>query len=774
MRWYARLKALMYQMAMCGVVAATLVAACWSANAAETPAAGVGLEDIFNLEVTSVSKKPEHLQDVASSIYVVSAEDIRRAGATSLQDILRLVPGVWIADQTNEVASMGIREAANLFQQSVNVLVDGVPVTSPVNGGLYFMGFQLPLHEIVRVEVIKGPGGTIYGANSATGIINIVTAGADESLGPRFAFDGGTQEYLSPSVRYGHRFSDQLSASAFFRFRNQAGFERNPLFDGDTVTVTGYNRLANRDTTFALSNKFTDPREGLHRGFVAGVKAKLKPSGPLTFQLRGWGQVDNGYEYTSAGTPWSKEPDIASMLEYGSTGRFPNRDSVWLERVKNNSVVLSVRSDVDISAYHQGFAQAYIARYNQILGSASGGTVYPRWTTIEGEAQDNFRVLDGRVVDLDLIAGASARAYLFDPGTVEPCDTMAFTTFIVDDKSEYVVAGFLQGCLALGSPVDLTLGLKAETWTLIDIRPELMPNARIRFRPVESFMAWAAVSRSVTTPGYIQTSVESRQYAVPPDYVWQLNPESERVPKGAGKWVTVVNSDAIHPVEYITGEAGTRIGIIPGMLFLDASGFYGKYDGKIEVSDSPKGLLDSVVSSQVNAESVVPLYYRNEDHGRNLGGEIVVTSKFLKRIDAELSYAFFGKTAYNRDGTQRNKDNIFSSPAHVCRGKISARLPFESRITAMGLYHSVYNDVTTYDYVNQKFTVENIGKKVQVKPGLRLDITVEKRFVDGAMRVALWGKNILVNEEVESYGPYILSYPHTVGRSFGGTISFDF
>ena len=142
----------------------------------------MSIEDLMNIEVTSVSKKAERLQDVAAALYVLTQEDIKNSSATSIHELLREVPGYWgVQDEYNNVTSaMRFSNTTNGPAGTVLYLLDGTPIQDLMTSTFTNRNFDIPLDEIDRIEIIKGSGGVIYGANSATGVVNIFTKSVDE------------------------------------------------------------------------------------------------------------------------------------------------------------------------------------------------------------------------------------------------------------------------------------------------------------------------------------------------------------------------------------------------------------------------------------------------------------------------------------------------------------------------------------------------------------------------------------------------------------------
>jgi iron complex outermembrane receptor protein len=135
----------------------------------------VSLEELGQIEVTTASKVPVKASRTPAAIYVITQEDIRRSGATSIAEALRLAPGVEVARVDSNTWSLGVRGFGSALSRSVLVLIDGRTVYTPLFAGVYWQVQDTLLEDIERIEVIRGPGGTIWGANAVNGVINIIT-----------------------------------------------------------------------------------------------------------------------------------------------------------------------------------------------------------------------------------------------------------------------------------------------------------------------------------------------------------------------------------------------------------------------------------------------------------------------------------------------------------------------------------------------------------------------------------------------------------------------
>ncbi|MES2353516.1 MAG: TonB-dependent receptor [Pseudomonadota bacterium] len=179
----------------------TLVASAHAKSISEN-LANLSLEELGNIEITSVSKRPERLSDAPASVFVITSEDIRRSGVANLPDALRLAPNVQVA----QVSASGYAISARGFNSSAAnkllVLIDGRSVYTPLFSGVFWDVQDVMLEDVERIEVISGPGGTLWGVNAVNGVINVVTRSAKNTQGALIAAGGGNRE-ANGAMRYG-------------------------------------------------------------------------------------------------------------------------------------------------------------------------------------------------------------------------------------------------------------------------------------------------------------------------------------------------------------------------------------------------------------------------------------------------------------------------------------------------------------------------------------------------------------------------------------------
>jgi iron complex outermembrane recepter protein len=182
--------------------------------------AQASLEDLLNIQVTSVSKKEQKLSQTPAAVFVITQEDIRRSGATNIPDLLRIVPGLDVAQINANTWAISARGFYLQFANKLLVLVDGRAVYTPLFGGVYWDTVDVPLEDIEQIEVIRGPGGTVWGANAVNGVINIITKSAAETEGGLITAGGGTQAEGFGTVRYGGKIKEDSSYRIFAKYLN--------------------------------------------------------------------------------------------------------------------------------------------------------------------------------------------------------------------------------------------------------------------------------------------------------------------------------------------------------------------------------------------------------------------------------------------------------------------------------------------------------------------------------------------------------------------------
>ena len=211
------------------------------------------LEDLMNVQVTSVSKKEQKLAKTGAAIFVITQEDIRRSGATNIPDLLRMVPGVDVARVDHSNWAVSIRGFNSVYANKVLVLIDGRSVYHPAFSGVLWYAQDVPLEDIERIEVIRGPGGTVWGANAMNGVINIITKSAKATPGGLITAGGGTDLQGEGLLQYGGKAGGRGDYRVFGSYSNQGKSDpadSDPAADGRRLVQGGFRsdwRLSTRD-----------------------------------------------------------------------------------------------------------------------------------------------------------------------------------------------------------------------------------------------------------------------------------------------------------------------------------------------------------------------------------------------------------------------------------------------------------------------------------------------------------------------------------------------
>src|SRR5438128_1498729 len=185
---------------------------CHSAAAAVEDFTSLSLEELMKVEVTTASKTPQTLMRTAAAAFVITQDDIRRSGATNIPEMLRMVPGIDVARVNASTYAISARGFNGVYATKLLVLIDGRSVYTPLFSGVQWDLQDTMLEDIERIEIIRGPGGTLWGANAFSGVINIITKSAADTQGGLAVARAGNLEG-GTALRYGGR----IDANSFYR-----------------------------------------------------------------------------------------------------------------------------------------------------------------------------------------------------------------------------------------------------------------------------------------------------------------------------------------------------------------------------------------------------------------------------------------------------------------------------------------------------------------------------------------------------------------------------
>jgi iron complex outermembrane receptor protein len=183
----------------------------------------LSLEDLLNIEVTSVARREQKISQSSSAVYVITQEDIRRSGATTIPDALRMAPGVQVAQIDTNKWAVGIRGFVGRFTSKLLVMIDGRSIYQALGGGVYWEANEVLLDDVERIEVIRGPGATMWGSNAVNGVINIITKHSRDTQGGLLNAGGGNQEGGFGSARLGGSIDPRLHYRFYSTYASRSG-----------------------------------------------------------------------------------------------------------------------------------------------------------------------------------------------------------------------------------------------------------------------------------------------------------------------------------------------------------------------------------------------------------------------------------------------------------------------------------------------------------------------------------------------------------------------
>ncbi len=214
----------------------------------------VSLDDLMNTQVTSVSKKAQTLSRTGAAVFVITRNDIRRSGMRNIPDLLRMAPGVDVARIDANTWAISIRGFNYRYSNKVLVLIDGRSVYNPAFSGVYWDQQDVPLEDIERIEVIRGPGGTVWGANAVNGVINIITRSSQDTQGGLITVGTGSEESANGSVQYGGKAGKKGHYRVFGRYFK---VDSSPTADGSDAADGWHGSHAGMRSDWTLSDRDT-------------------------------------------------------------------------------------------------------------------------------------------------------------------------------------------------------------------------------------------------------------------------------------------------------------------------------------------------------------------------------------------------------------------------------------------------------------------------------------------------------------------------------------
>lgn len=474
------------------------------------------LEELMSIEVTSASRREQRVEDVPAAAYVIGREEIRRSGMTSIPELLRLVPGVQVARINANKWAVSVRGFNSLYSNKLLVMVDGRSVYNPAFSTVLWDTEDLLVEDIERIEVIRGPGGAMWGANAVNGVINIITRPSVDTRGGLARVSAGTFEPGSLALRYG----GTLGGATNYRVFAQGSVQ------GDSLNAPGVD--ANDDS----------------RTFTTGARADWsRGRDALMFQ----GSATSGRQRPLWLDLQSPAPEPGSLVStMVSTTTVANAVGRWT-RTSSKSSSLQVQAYFD-SAHREEAIGSY-TRHTWDIDAQYHSVVATRHDLVAG---GGYRHIVESMEGLD--------GYTFSPSHVRPL----------------IVNGFAQDAIALAQrKVELTVGAKFENNTFAGFG--FQPNVRLMWSMTPTQRVWAATSRALRTPSLIDRGLRV-EYPLQTREMAQLllapeDPEAPSIPIMVG----ALGNPEFSSEHLVNTEAGYRFNL-GSTWSLDIVGFSSRYD----------------------------------------------------------------------------------------------------------------------------------------------------------------------------------------------------
>ena len=403
------------------------------------------LEDLMNIQVTSVSKKEQKLSKTGAAVFVITQEDIRRSGSTNIADLLRLAPGVDVARVDANRWAISIRGFTDQHANKVLVLIDGRSVYSPSFSGVFWDMVDVPLEDIERIEVIRGPGGTVWGANAVNGVINIITKSARATQGGLVSAGTGSEDRADGLVQYGGQVGQNGEYRIFGRYFDVG----NAVFPNDQQAADGWQaghagmrsdwNLSARDTLTVQGDFLkTEESQTITTLFANALPTERTLNDPLLVTA---GNVLARWNHTlTNGSQMSLQvyDDYSHHLDLG---------------------FLDAQNTVDMDFQHH---LAWGARNDIVWG------------------------LGARVIDSDYGSG-----YDF--------------AILPSHRLDHLLSAFLQDEVKLTAALSFTIGSKVEHNDFTGF--EFEPSAQLVWSPSGKQAVWASASRAIREPSSVDAGI---------------------------------------------------------------------------------------------------------------------------------------------------------------------------------------------------------------------------------------------------------------------------
>lgn len=421
------------------------------------------LSSLMEIQITSAGRKEQNLADVPAAVYVIDQEDIKNSGFTSVPELLRLVPGLQVARISSSKWAISSRGFNGTFANKLLVQIDGRSVYTPSYSGVYWDVQNVVLEDVDRIEVIRGPGATLWGANAVNGIINIITKQSSDTQDSLLSAGAGSHEKAMATLRHGAQFNENTYGRFYLSHHEQDSFEfaedGSDAHDEWQITNGGF-RL---DGDVGLQNSWTLQGDLYHGDNDQRIDTFWTRTPPYLLQV--FDRLDtNGCNLLSRWQHTFSEKSSWTLQTYYD---FTNRDEKYLEQTNH---------------------------------------------TFDIDFQHRFQVQSRH----DIVWGIG---YRFNKDDFNNTYQVEFTP---DSRSNDLFSAFLQDEITLlKEKLLLTIGSKFEYNSYTGF--EVQPNMRLLWKPGARHSLWTSVARAVRTPSRIEDSGRITTAVIPAPVLFDLS-----------------------------------------------------------------------------------------------------------------------------------------------------------------------------------------------------------------------------------------------------------
>ena len=541
------------------------------------------LQELLDVEVTSVSKQPQSLSKAPAAIYVISSDDIRRSGATSIPQALRDVPGLHVAQLDSQKWAIGSRGFNGRYNNKLLVMMDGRTLYSPEFSGVYWEVQDTVMADIERIEAIRGPGAAMWGANAVNGVINIITKHSADTQGGYAEVGAGDYEKGFASLRFGGKLAEGATARGYIK-----GFKRDSLAFNSQDMEYPQNLMMNGVSS---DNDWQNVQAGGRVDMQLGAASSLTVSA----------DVYSSKLQQTLFTPIENAPFYGQY----TSDKF---DASGWNLLAKYTEALSATSEYSLQAYYDR-----AKREESLFGFITD--------TIDVDFQHQLKVGDKH----NIVWGVGYR-YIDDEIDADPI-IVPVTGY---GTSTNLWSAFARDEITLSEDkLWLTLATRVEHNSYTGV--EVQPNARIMYKIDDQNKVWSSVAYSVRTPSRAENNLRINAVNIPPNVsVSPARPAAPFLVK-----VIVVGNDAFESEELVTYEIGHRY--TPTSNFsLDSALFYNDYKKLRSVTiGSPD--LSTIPAGYITQRNL----FTNNDYGDSYGLELSAQWLYDQNLKFKFNYSFF-------------------------------------------------------------------------------------------------------------------------------------